>query len=85
MSGNVVSLGGTMTIDVGTNATTGTAVKIGLPTVQIGSAGSNNLNITQVLKLAGDKTLTNGASVLGTAYMGNVTATITGGLVVRAH
>jgi hypothetical protein len=85
MSGNVVSLSGTMTIDVGTNATTGTAVKIGLPTVQLGSAGSNNLNITQVLKLASDKTLTTGASTLGTMYMGNLTATISGGLVVRAH
>jgi len=84
MAGTVVGLSGNMTIDVGTNATTGTAVKIGLPTVTIGST-SNNLNITQIVKLAADKGLSSSASTLGTAYMGNVQAQITGSLVIKAH
>ena len=85
MTGNVVSLSGNMTIDVGTNATNGgTAVKIGLPTVGIGAG--NPLNITQVIKLASDKTLTaSGVSTLGTMYMGGLTATVTGGLTIKAH
>lgn len=88
MSGTVVSLSGEMTIDVGTNAAASPAgaIRIGLPTVQIGSA-SDHLNITQEIRLGGEKTLSVASTygVLGTAYMGDVRATVTGAVLITNH
>ncbi|PKN52946.1 MAG: hypothetical protein CVU55_06925 [Deltaproteobacteria bacterium HGW-Deltaproteobacteria-13] len=90
MSGQVVSLSGVMTIDVGvsTNATSPYpgGVYIGLPTVTIGGGG-DPLNITQVVKVGGEQTLSNaaGAMTMGTAYMGGLTAQITGNLMITTH
>jgi hypothetical protein len=80
MTGNVLSLAGTMTIDVGTSGST-TGVSIGLPTLNIGNA---TFAVDQVVKLSTAKTMT-GTQVLGTSYMSGLTATITGGLIITAH
>lgn len=79
-SGDLVALSGSLIIDVGTSGST-TAVRIGLPSLAI---GSDTMSVTQVLKLDTVKELT-GTQVLGTAYMGGVEATVTGGLIITAH
>jgi hypothetical protein len=87
MDGDVISFPATATMDiqVGSNASNKTVVQISLPTINIGDVaglgGTHALNITQVVTLATDKTLTTNAQVLGTAYMGNVKATVGGGSV----
>ena len=78
MSTNAVTLGGTMDIDVGTNSGT-TALGIKLPTISVGG------NITTIVMLAGDKTLTTGVKTLGTAYMSDITLTPSGRLIIYAH
>jgi hypothetical protein len=80
MTGNVVGLSGTMTIDVGSSGTL-TAVQIGLPSVNI---GSTSFAIDQIIKLASSKTLS-GTQTLGTSYMSGLTATVTGALTITAH
>jgi hypothetical protein len=80
MTGNVLSLGGTMTIDVGTSGAV-TGVKIGLPTINIGNA---TFQVDQKVMLSNAKTMT-GTQVLGTSYMSGLTATVTGGLIITAH
>jgi hypothetical protein len=80
MTGDVVALSGSMTIDVGSSGTL-TAVRIGLPTVSI---GSSTFQVDQVVKLSTTKTLS-GTQVLGTSYMSGLTATVTGALTITAH
>lgn len=80
MDGQVVSFpsGQHLTIEVGSNATNGTAVSIGLPQIYIGT-----MNVTQTLKLDTTKTLDSASNkTLGIAYMGGLTATVGGGSVV---
>jgi hypothetical protein len=78
-----IYLSGTMSIDVGTNAGGLTGVSIVLPQIDIGFG--NALSITQPLALATTKDLLTNTQMLGTSYMGGVTARISGGLVVTAH
>ena len=80
MTGNVLALSGNMTIDVGTSGAV-TGVRIGLPTLNI---GSSTFQVDQIVKLSTAKALT-GTQVLGTSYMSGLTATVTGGLVITAH
>jgi hypothetical protein len=80
MTGDVVGLSGSMTIDVGSSGTL-TAVKIGLPNVNI---GSTSFAVDQIIKLATAKTLASGQT-LGTSYMSGLTATVTGALTITAH
>jgi hypothetical protein len=80
MTGDVIALSGSMTIDVGSSGAV-TAVRIGLPNVTIGSTG---FQVDQVVKLANTKTLSAG-QVLGTAYMSGLTATVTGAVTITAH
>ena len=96
MDGDVVSLSGVMTIDVGTTTDPagitydGVAyhggVAIGLPTVQIGG-GASPLNITQIVRVGAEKTLSTPTTfqTMGTAYMGGVQATITGDLMITTR
>jgi hypothetical protein len=74
-----IYLSGTMSIDVGTNGSGQTGVSIFLPQIDIASC-----SITQPLALSTAKDLSN-PQMLGTSYMGGVTARITGSLVVTAH
>jgi hypothetical protein len=80
MTGDVLSLGGTMTIDVGTSGTV-TGVKIGLPTLNI---GSSTFQVDQIVRLANAKTLT-GGTTLGTSYMSGLTGQVTGAITITAH
>lgn len=80
MTGDVVALSGSMTIDVGTSGTL-TAVRIGLPSVSI---GSSTFQVDQIVKLSTTKTLS-GTQVLGTSYMSGLTATVTGAVTITAH
>jgi len=80
MTGDVVALSGAMTIDVGSSGTL-TAVRIGLPSV---SVGSSTFQVDQIVKLSNAKTLT-GTQTLGTAYMSGLTATVTGAVTITAH
>jgi len=80
MTGDVVALSGSMTIDVGSSGTL-TAVRIGLPSVSI---GSSTFQVDQVVRLANTKTLS-GGQTLGTAYMSGLTATVTGAVTITAH
>ena len=80
MTGDVVALSGAMTIDVGSSGTL-TAVRIGLPSVSI---GSSTFQVDQIVKLSTAKTLS-GTQTLGTAYMSGLTATVTGALTITAH
>lgn len=79
MDGDLVTFptGQHLTIDVGTNGSNVTAVKVGLPQIVIGS-----VNITSTLKLAEDKTLITSPQQLGIAYIGGLSATVGGGSVV---
>jgi opacity protein-like surface antigen len=79
MEGDLVTLpdNQSLSIEVGTNASNVTAVKIGLPQITIGA-----VNMTNTLKLAEDKTLTTTPQTLGVAYMGGLTATVGGGSVI---
>jgi hypothetical protein len=81
MTGNVLSMAGTMTIDVGTSGGTKTGVSIGLPTLNIGNA---TFQIDQKVMLSTAKQMT-GTQVLGTSYMSGLTATVTGGVIITAH
>jgi hypothetical protein len=82
MSGNVLALGGSMEIDVGSSGTL-TAVRIGLPNVTI---GNTNFQVDQIVRLSNAKALNGvGAGTLGTAYMSGLTATVTGALTITAH
>jgi hypothetical protein len=76
----MVIINGTMSIDVGTDAGGNTGVNIVLPTTTITTSG-----ITQPLVLATSKDLNTNAQTLGTSYMGNLTATVAGGLTITAH
>jgi hypothetical protein len=78
LSDNAVNISGTMDIDVGTNAGV-TAIGIKLPTINVTG------NITSVVKLAGDQTLTTGALTLGTAYMSGISLNPSGTLIIYAH
>lgn len=80
MSGDLLALSGEMTIDVGSSGTL-TAVRIGLPNVNV---GSTNFEVDQIIKLATTKTLASGQT-LGTSYMSGLTATVSGTLVITAH
>jgi len=80
MTGDVVSLSGDMTIDVGSSGTL-TAVRIGLPNVNV---GSSTFQVDQVVTLANTKTLV-GGQTLGTAYMSGLTATVSGAVIITAH
>jgi len=80
MTGNVIALSGGMEIDVGSSGTL-TAVRIGLPSVNI---GSSTFQVDQIVKLSTAKTLT-GTQVLGTSYMSGLTATVTGAVTITAH
>ncbi len=80
MTGDVVALTGAMTIDVGSSGTL-TAVRIGLPSVSI---GSSTFQVDQIVKLSTAKTLS-GTQTLGTAYMSGLRATVTGALTITAH
>jgi len=75
-----IFLSGTMSIDVGTNGSGLTGVNIALPQIDIQTDG-----ITQPLALATSKDLLTNTQMLGTSYMGTVTARITGGLTITAH
>lgn len=75
-----IFLSGTMSIDVGTNGSGLTGVNIVLPQIDIQTDG-----ITQPLALATTKDLLTNTQMLGTSYMGTVTARITGGLTITAH
>jgi hypothetical protein len=55
-------------------------VNIVLPQIDIATDG-----ITQPLALATTKDLLTNTQMLGTSYMGSITARITGGLVITAH
>jgi len=80
MTGDVVTLSGDMTIDVGSSGTL-TAVRIGLPQVVI---GSGTFQVDQIVKLSNAKTLT-GTQTLGTAYMSGLSATVNGAVIITAH
>jgi hypothetical protein len=80
MTGNVVALSGAMDIDVGSSGAV-SAVRIGLPTLSI---GSTTFQVDQIVRLANTKTLS-GGQVLGTSYMSGLTATVTGALTITAH
>jgi hypothetical protein len=80
MTGNVLSMGGAMTIDVGTSGTK-TGVQIGLPTLTIGGAA---FAVDQIVKLSTAKTMS-GTQTLGTSYMSGLTANVTGSLIITAH
>jgi hypothetical protein len=82
LAGNVVGLGGTMNIDVGTEAGGQTRLKIDLPSVTIGAGAG--LNVDQTIKLSSDKLLS-GEQVLGQSYMGGLQATISGSIQIYAH
>jgi hypothetical protein len=81
LAGNVVGLGGTMNIDVGTTGST-TRLAIDLPSITIGAGAG--LNVDQTIKLGSDKLLT-GTQVLGQSYMGGLQATISGSVQIYAH
>ncbi|KQC11548.1 MAG: hypothetical protein APR62_09690 [Smithella sp. SDB] len=78
LSDNAIVISGTMDIDVGT-ANGVTAIGIKLPTVTVSG------NIESVVKLAGDKTLTTGANVLGTSFISGLSVNPSGTLVIYAH
>ncbi len=80
MTGDVVTLSGDMTIDVGSSGTL-TAVRIGLPSVNV---GSSTFEVDQIVKLSNAKQLT-GTQTLGTAYMSGLTATVQGAVIITAH
>ncbi len=80
MTGDVIALSGAMTIDVGSSGTL-TAVRIGLPSVNV---GSSTFQVDQIVKLSNAKQLT-GTQTLGTAYMSGLTATVTGAVTITAH
>ena len=78
-STNFLTIGGSMTIDVGTSGAR-TALVIGLPTISM--TGS----MTQVVKLAnGTAGLAGTTQVLGTSYMSGVSLSPTGNLIIYAH
>lgn len=80
MTGDVVALSGSMTIDVGSSGAV-TAVRIGLPSVTV---GNGTFEVDQIVKLSTAKQLT-GTQTLGTAYMSGLTATVTGAVTITAH
>ena len=82
LAGNVVGLGGTMNIDVGTEAGGQTRLRIDLPSITIGAGAG--LNVDQTIKLGSDKLL-GGTQVLGQSYMGGLQATISGTVQIYAH
>ena len=75
----LVTLNGTMGIDVGTNASNVTAINVSLPTTQIGP-----INLTAPLQLGISRTL-GGTQSLGGVYVGNINPTATGNLKMYAH
>jgi hypothetical protein len=78
-SANFLTVGGTMTIDVGTSGSR-TALVIGLPTLSMTGA------MTQVVKLANAAAGLNASTqVLGTSYMSGLTLSPTGNLIIYAH
>ena len=80
MSPNAITLNGTMTIDVGTNATDArTAVAIKLPNINISG------NITSTVQLASDMELSSGNMVLGTAFIKGLSLSPAGTLTIYAH
>jgi hypothetical protein len=78
-SANFLTIGGTMTIDVGTSGTR-TALVIGLPTLTMSG------DMTQVVKLANASGGLNASTqVLGTSYMSGLSLSPTGNLIIYAH
>jgi hypothetical protein len=75
----LVTLNGTMGIDVGTNASNVTAINVSLPTTQIGP-----INLTAPLQLGISRTL-GGTQSLGGVYVGNINPTATGSLKIYSH
>jgi len=78
-SANFLTIGGSMTIDVGTSGTR-TALVIGLPTINMTG------DMTQVIRLANTSgNLAASTQVLGTSYMSGVSLSPTGNLIIYAH
>jgi hypothetical protein len=74
-----MTIGGTMTIDVGTSGAR-TALVIGLPTLTMSG------DMTQVVKLANSASgLAGTTQVLGTSYMSGLSLSPTGSLIIYAH
>jgi hypothetical protein len=80
-TGNVVDLTGVMNIDVGTSGTQ-TRVRIVLPAITIGGAGTN---ITASVKLASDKILSTNAGTLATINIKGFQTFVDGTVTIFAH
>jgi hypothetical protein len=79
LASNFVTLGGNMTIDVGSSGTK-TALVIGLPSLTLGG------DMTQIVKLgtaAGN--MATSTQVLGTSYMSGLSMSPSGYLIITAH